>query len=324
MNLKNKRILVTGGGGFIGSSMVKFLVEKGLKVRAFDLSEQLSINPLPKDAEVYKGSVLDVNDLMNAMRGCDFVIHLAAKLGVKRTEDHRLDCLNINIQGTVNVLEACVRDNIEKIVFASSSEVYGDQKRIPITEKNPLNPKSIYAITKIVGEEYLKAYNQRYGLGYSIIRFFNVYGPGQVAEFVIPRFILNILKNRPPTIYSDGNQVRAFCYINDAVKGAYLALSNDKANSQIFNIGNDKEPISMKELALRCISISKKDIKPVFVPIKESDRTADREINKRIPDISKAKKILEYEPKISLSEGILKFIEHGRVEETWFDPMKNE
>jgi len=314
------KVLVTGGGGFIGSHMIRFLLKNGFEVRAFDMADQIAKNPPPKKAEVYRGSILDTNDLMNAMKGCDYVIHLAAMLGVKKTEMKRLDCLNVNIRGTTNILDACVRDNIKKIIFASSSEVYGDQEKIPISETNPLNPKSIYAVTKLVGEEYLKAYKKRYDLDYTIVRFFNVYGPRQVAEFVVPRFIKLVMDNKPPTLYGKGDQIRSFCYVDDIVRGTYLALINEKANLEIFNLGNDNEPVSMKDLALKIISVAKKDLEPVFISDEDCDRDRGRDIQKRIPDISKAKKILNYEPKISLSEGISNIIKHGKIEETWFDP----
>jgi UDP-glucose 4-epimerase len=317
---KLSKVLVTGGCGFIGSAMVKLLLKKNFEVRAFDISFQIDDNPPPEDAEIYKGSILDINDLTNAMDGCDYVVHLAAALGVNRTEKERLSTLAINIQGTVNVLEACVKDNIKKIVFSSSSEVYGQQSKLPIKENNPLNPKSIYAITKLAGEEYLKAFHQRYGLNYSIVRFFNVYGPLQVAEFVMPRFINAVMHNKPPIIYGKGDQTRAFCYVDDAVKGTFLTLQNSNANSEIFNIGNDTELISMNDLALKIIEISQKRLMPEYIPINESDRTEEREINSRFPDISKAKKVMDYKPSISLSKGISKVIKFGRIEKSWTVP----
>lgn len=314
------RVLVTGGSGFIGSAMVKLLLEKNYEVRAFDLPDQINRNPPPKEAEIYKGSILDVNDLMNAMRDCEYVVHLAARLGVKKTEKHRLSTLTINVQGMVNVLEACIKDNVKKIIFSSSSEVYGDQEKQPISEKNPVNPKSVYGATKLIGEEYLKAYKQRYDLDYSIVRYFNVYGPGQVAEFVMPRFIRAVMNDKSPNIYGKGEQIRSFCYVDDAVKGTFLALENNLANSEICNIGNSNEPISMKELAEKIIKISKKNIEPTFIPLSDSDRTKKREIQNRIPDISKAKKILGYLPEISLENGVKNVLENGDITETWSDP----
>jgi len=314
------KVLVTGGGGFIGHAMVKYLLQKDYEVRAFDLAFQLEKNPSPPGAEIYKGSIMDVNDLMIAIKDCDYVVHLAAALGVKRTEQERLSTLNINIQGTSNVLEACVRDNVKKIIFSSSSEVYGDQKKLPISEKNPLQPKSIYAITKLAGEEYLKAYHQRYGTDYSIVRFFNIYGPRQVAEFVMPKFINSVLNDIPPTIYGEGKQSRAFCFVDNAVEGMYLALTNKKANSRIYNIGDDREPITMVDLAYKIIEISEKDLEPNFISINDSDRSEEREINNRIPSILKAKNELGYCPRISLTEGISEVIKYGQIEDSWAMP----
>mgnify|MGYP006282397803 CR=1 FL=1 len=316
------KVLVTGGGGFIGSAMINKLIEKDFEVKAFDLGIQFDENPPAEGVEVYKGSILDKNDLMKATKGCDYVIHLAAALGVKRTEEERLSTLSINIQGTVNVLEACIQDNIKKIIFSSSSEVYGEQTKLPIKENNPLNPKSIYAVTKLAGEEYLRAFKQRYDLDYTIIRFFNVYGPAQVAEFVMPKFIYMVKNNVSPKIYGKGNQIRAFCYVEDAAEGAYLALKNKDANSEVFNIGNDKEPVTMENLAKKIIKISGKDIKPEYVPMEKSDRTQKREIIKRMPDISKARKILGYEPKISIDEGIKKTLDQEEIRRTWAIPTK--
>lgn len=311
------KVLITGGAGFIGSEMAKFLIRKGIEVRTIDLTKSDV-----EGCEKLIGSILDTNNVSRAVRGCDHVIHLAAMLGVRRTETKRLECLNINIQGTANILESCIKERVKKIVFTSSSEVYGEQTKIPITEQNPLNPISIYAVTKLAGEEYVKAYCSNYGLDYSIVRFFNVYGTGQVAEFVMPRFIKAVLENKSPVVYGSGNQMRAFCHVKDAVRGAYLSLINENANSEIFNIGNDSEPISMKELAKRVIYLSKKNVPIQFIPMDDSDRDKEREIQKRVPDISRAKNILGYTPKISLDEGILDVMKFKKIEESWFEPME--
>src|SRR5258706_8467246 len=204
------KILVTGGWGFIGSSLVRRLLdyrrEAGLdlEIRAMDI-----LKPEIPGVECAQGSVLDISDLAEAARGCDFVVHLAALLGVRKSEIRRLDCLNINIVGTVNVLNTCVQDRVKKVIFASSSEVYGDQRVLPIKETNPLNPKSVYAISKLAGEEYVKAYCDRYSMNYSILRFFNVYGPGQVGELVVSRFIMAVPAGEAPAGFSDGPQQRA-------------------------------------------------------------------------------------------------------------------
>jgi nucleoside-diphosphate-sugar epimerase len=306
------RILVTGGAGFIGSVMVKQLLNEGFETICFDLPAQIEKNVPPKEATIYEGDILSLDDLIEAINGCDYVVHLAALLGVNRTETKRLECLDINILGTKNVLEACVKGHIEKIVFASSSDVYGAQIIVPISENNPLNPNSIYAISKLAGEEYLKAYKKQHNLNYTTLRFFGIYGPGQASEFVMSRFIKMVLNNKSPTIYGDGAQVRSFCYVEDAVKGAILALKNEKVNSEILNIGNDKEPISMGDLAYKIIALARKAIEPEFIPMGNSDRGEAREIPKKIPDISKARNLLGYEPHTSLEEGVLKIMEHGK------------
>lgn len=313
------KVLVTGGGGFLGRSVINYLEEKDIRARAFDLSWLFEHKQMKENMEIYKGSILDINALSNAMKDCDSVIHLAAMLGVERTEKKRLDCLEININGTLNVLEACVKNNIKKIIFASSSEVYGEPIVTPINESHPLNPKSTYAVTKLAGEEYVKAYSERYGLSYKILRFFNIYGPGQVAEFVIPRFVKSVVSNSSPEIYGDGKQVRAFCHVRDAAKGVWLALVKDTVCREVFNIGSDKEPINILDLAIKIIQIAGKKIEVKFVDWESSDRSQIRDIKKRLPDISKARELLGLEPEIKLNDGLKELI-NCFIEDTWAKP----
>lgn len=306
------KVFIIGGGGFIGSAAAKHLLDKGFKVKTFDIN-----GPDDPVGEHVRGSIMYPEKLYQAMKGCDYVVHLAAMLGVKRTEVKRMECLDININGTKNVLEACVKAGIKKIVFSSSSEVYGEPKKNPISETDPVSPKSVYAVTKLASEEYLRAYKKTYGINYSIVRFFNIYGPGQVAEFVMPRFIKAVMENKAPTIYGRNKQIRAFCHVNDAAQGIYLALTSDKSNSEVFNIGNDQTAITIEELAYKIIKLSGKNIKPRFVTMEKSDRTNEREIVNRIPDITKARKLLNYNPKITLDEGIIDIMKNGRIKDTW-------
>jgi len=311
------KVLVTGGNGLIGKSVVNILLQKDISVRSMDLAKNNV-----KGIEHFVGSILDVNNVNQAVRGCDAVIHLAAKLGVKRTETHRLETLNLNIQGTVNVLEACVKNNVNKVIFTSSSEVYGDQNVDLISETCHRNPKSIYGVTKLAAEEYLQAYNSYYDLDYTILRYFNVYGPGQVAEFVLPRFIKAVMESKSPIIYGDGSQIRSFCYVEDIARGTLLALLSKKANSEVFNLGNDGDKITILETAKKVIEISRKNLTPRLIPFNDADRTVGRDIKKRIPDISKARKVLDYEPEVFLEEGIKKVMEAGKILESWIEPME--
>jgi UDP-glucose 4-epimerase len=298
-----KKVMVTGAGGFIGTKVVQELWKRDCLVYYFDLIE-------PKMEGIERlnlGTILDQYDLALAVKGCDYAIHLAALLGVQKTDTNRLETLHVNIQGTLNFIEACVKEGVKKVVFSSSSEVYGDQAVLPIAEENPLNPKSVYAISKIVGEEYLQAYSQLYGINYNIVRLFNVYGEYQREEFVLPRFVHRVVNNEPPVIYGDGKQVRSFCYVEDAARGIVEALLTEK-QGQVFNIGNDREPISMEELAYKLIQLTGKSIRPEFVVYEESDRESSREIEKRIPSIEKAKQVLGYEPTYSLEQGLKRMI----------------
>lgn len=312
------KILITGGAGFIGQALCKYLSKLGYDVRLFDLK----INHFEKNKriEAFTGSILDTSAVNKAVSGCDIVVHLAALLGVRRSENERLECLNANINGTVNILDACVKQKIKKIIFSSSSEVYGDQDKI-LCEETDVKPKSIYAISKLAGEEYVKAYKLNYGLDYSIVRLFSVYGVGQVGEFVVPRFVYSAIKDISPTVYGDGLQTRSFCNSQDICLGIEKTISLKESNNEIINLGNPSEPITIKDLANKVINISGKSIKPVFIPLEESDRSAKREILNRMPNINKAKSILGYEPQISLDNGIKSMFDNGSVIESWYEPL---
>lgn len=321
-----KKVLITGGAGFIGTALAKNLVSRGFEVRLFDVDFARydllceAQGDCPK-VEKVRGSVLDATAVCSAAKGCEYVVHLAALIGVGRTEIKRMECLNINILGTVNVLDACIKENVEKILFSSSSEIFGEVTGPPVEEDSPKHPVSIYAVTKLAGEEYLRAYEARYGLKYSIVRFFNVYGSGQVAQFVMSRFIKNVLDGKPPVVYGEGSQIRAFCFVEDAVEGAAEALLSEAGNNETFNIGNDKEPITMKDLAKKVITVSGKNLKPELVPMEESDRKPEREIKRRIPCIDKARDLLKYEPQTSLEQGIQKGIDVNYIPDTWLEKL---
>ncbi|MBF0284562.1 MAG: NAD-dependent epimerase/dehydratase family protein [Magnetococcales bacterium] len=312
------KVLITGGAGFIGTAVANVLRDNGLQVRLFDIS--MDISPL-EGVEKVSGSILDKHMLAEAMRGCDAVVHLAAMLGVKKTETHPLSCLNINIEGSINVFETAVKERVKRVVFSSSSEVYGEAPVDQISETTPINPKSVYAVGKIAAEHYLNGFAKRYGMEYSVVRFFNVYGPGQVAEFVLPRFVKMAQEDIPPTIYGTGEQVRVFCYVEDAARGVHLALTRPEANGQVFNIGNDGEPITVKGLAEKVIAISGKKLPMNFIDLAQSDRTPDREIFVRRPNIAKARQVLGYEPRVSLEEGIRRVMA-TTIEASWVDPIR--
>jgi UDP-glucose 4-epimerase len=298
-----KKILVTGGSGFIGSVVVRKLLDINKEVRVFDRMEPNSMN-----IDFIEGNILDEMAILNALDSCDRVVHLAAMLGVKNTEDNPFETLEVNLQGTRNLLNCCVKKGIKKVVFSSSSEIYGEPYKVPIKEDDPKKPVSVYGIAKLACEEYLKAFKKKYNLNYSIVRFFNVYGPGQREDFVIPSFIKGALTDGTIKIYGTGEQTRAFIYVDDAAEGVIATLLKKEASSEAFNIGNPSEPISIKNLAEKIIKLSGKHVKIKYIPLENTYRKGDREIINRIPDISKAKEILNWEPKINLEEGLKKVI----------------
>ena len=299
------KVLVTGGSGFIGKEIVKVLLAEGFEVNVFDIyGDDL------QGVNLFKGSVLNQSALSKAMAGCEYVVHMAAILGVSKSTYVPVECLDVNIIGTKNVLECCVIHRVKKILFPSSSEVYGEPVEIPVTENTPLQPKSEYGVSKSVAEEYLKAYQKQHGLNYTALRYFNVYGEEQKHSWVMAKFVNNALVNRPVRIFGDGNQVRAFCHVKEAAQATVNALTNPKANNQVFNIGNPSQAISMKDLAFKVLQLSGTGAQPTFIPLENSDRTKEREIFRRIPSIEKASRLLGFQPTISVDEGIRMLITH--------------
>ncbi len=318
-----KKILVTGGAGCIGMPVCNELLNRGIKVVLFDLYEQIHRvkNSINKNVEIFYGSILDDSSLREAIRGCDGIIHLAAYLGVRRTEINSLRCLDININGTKKVLDAATHSGIKKIIFASSSEVYGEPLKNPISEDDITQGKTVYAISKLAGEELVKAYHREYkDLNYTILRYFNTYGPYQIAQFVVPKFIRNVLHGKPPIIYGDGRQERSYNFSEDTARGTIDSLISSKANNLTMNIGNSNSLISLEDLGKLVINICNKE-NEIKIKIKNSfkntDRDESREIYQRYCSTEKAKKIIGYEPQVSLAEGIKRIIQAGVSEPKW-------
>lgn len=302
------KVLVTGGSGFIGSHLVKKLIDKKYEVRVLDLS-----TPRNSKVEFLKGNVTNLGDVRKAVKDCEYVFHMASLMSVENTEKNPIETLNTNIDGTRNVLECCLNENVKKILFTSSSEVYGESRKFPTPETGSYQPKSCYGISKVTSEEYVKSYGRLYGLNFIILRYFNVYGPGQSTNFVIPKFVDLALRGEPIAIHGSGDQTRAFCFIDDIINGTFIAFFKKEVKNEIFNIGNGNEPIKIKLLAKNIIKLAKSNSYLKYLPFSQTDRSAKREIFKRIPDISKARKMLGYEPEVELKSGIMKVIEHMKV-----------
>lgn len=310
-SFKNK-ILVTGGAGFVGSTMVDKLIENPDNfVLILDNLSTGSISRLPEKNSLdnWKFVKCDVNsyrDIAAIMTSYnfDYVFHYAAVVGVKRTLDNPVSVLN-DINGFKYVLDLSKNTGIKRIFFSSSSEVYGEPFEHPQNEMTtPLNSRLPYAVVKNVGESFLKSYKQEFDLDYTIFRFFNTYGPKQSSDFVMTRFIKAALENRNITVYGDGLQTRTFCYRDDNVEACVRTLYDNLHVNDTVNIGSDFE-ISVIDLAKLIIKTTNSKSEIVHLPaLVEGDMT------RRKPDISKMRALLN-RPMTTLEEGIRKTIESG-------------
>lgn len=286
-----KKILITGGAGFIGSSLADELLAKGnyeivlvdnlLTGRMENLPDHPSCRFIKSDVNSYN----DIAPIFLAFR-FDFVFHYAAVVGVKRTLDNPVMVLN-DLQGIRNVLDLSKNTGVKRVFFSSSSEVYGEPVHLPQHEHTtPLNSRLPYAVVKNVGESFCRSYHQEYGLEYTLFRFFNTYGPKQSPDFVISKFIDAALANKDITIYGDGSQTRTFCYISDNATACINAMEKDLFVNDVVNIGKD-ETYTILELAEKIIKLTGSRSKLVHLPpLPEGDMT------RRQPDIANMKKLL--------------------------------
>jgi nucleoside-diphosphate-sugar epimerase len=306
-----RTVLVTGGAGFIGSHLCEKLLQKGNRVIALDnflTGKMANINHLTrnKEFEIVKCDILERKNLEKIFENhIDTVFHEAAVVGVKRTIENPKLVLEANISGTKNILDCAKNSGCKRMVFASSSEVYGDPIKIPEREDGLLNPKLPYAVSKLTGEQYCRAYFEEFGLKTTSLRYFNVYGPRQNSTpygFVVGIFIKRVLEGKPPIIFGDGKQTRDFTYIEDCIDATLIASQSNKAVGEVMNIGTGRM-ISIKDLAFMVIDISGNDLKPKFAPKREF------EIMHRLADNTKMKKLLGFSPGYSLKSGLEKTIE---------------
>lgn len=299
--------LVTGGAGFIGSNLCEALLKKGNKVRCLDnLSTGKQVNvDLFLDDPAYsfiKGDITDLDTCMAACDGVDYVLHQAAWGSVPRSIEMPLYYEEVNIRGTLNMMEAARQKNVKKFVYASSSSVYGDHPVLPKVEGQEGNLLSPYALTKRVDEEYGKLYKKLYGLDTYGMRYFNVFGrrqdPDGAYAAVIPKFIKILLNDDIPTIHGDGKQSRDFTYIENVIEANLKACRADsQAAGEAFNIAYGGREYLIDIYYGLCEALGKK-VEPNFGPERAGD------IKHSNADISKAKKMLGYDPSYSFEDGI--------------------
>ncbi len=302
--MKNKKVVVTGGCGFIGSNLAEELSKDNETIIIDDLSTGKIINIknlLGKDnVKFIKGSITNLNLLKNIFEDIDYVFHQAAIPSVPRSVKNPLRTNNANINGTLDVLIAARDNSVKKVVYASSSSIYGDTPTLPKKESMTLTPLSPYAITKLTGEYYCKVFNDIYKLPTVSLRYFNVYGPRQdpLSEYaaVIPKFIRRVLNDEPPIIYGDGEQTRDFTYIKDVMRANILAAESDKTG--VFNIGSGAR-VPINKLAKMIVNLAGKDnFKPIHNKLRKGD------VKHSLADISRAREDLDYEPEYDLGKGL--------------------
>jgi UDP-glucose 4-epimerase len=302
-------VSITGGAGFIGSHLAEKLLGLGAEVTVIDNFIQGSkIEHLRehKRLSIYDGDVRDGEVISQGLKGKDMIFHLAAVVGVEETQMTPLEVLSIEIEGTLNVLRLAANSGVKRIILASSSEVYGDSPE-PMKEEGPLSPKSTYAIAKLVAEEYCRAFYQRHGVEYVCLRYFNVYGPRQDERFVIPSLVRRALLDGIMPIYGDGRQTRDFTYVDDAVNMTLLAAVKPEVRCQTINIGTGiTATINDLTSIVRRVLDSRRDVKDMYIDY-DDKRPREIEVFRRLADITKAKKYLQYEPGISLESGVKKY-----------------
>ena len=300
------KFLVTGGAGFIGKHIIAELLRDDHNITIFDNFSSSSKNDivhlLENGVNLVTGDILDYDLLLKSMSNYDFVIHLAAQTSVEQSIVDPETTIDINVEGTVNVLKSCVKTNVKGLISTSTAAVYGSSPT-PISETSQPNPISSYGASKLVTEYNLQAFSRFFGLNCISLRLFNVYGNGQSSEAVVIRkFLKNISKDLPLEIFGDGTQTRDFVHISDVIQAFYCAIKNIEAKrGEVYNIGSGKST-SINELASLLISSKGKDLQIIHKP----ERQGEVKFSKA--DISLAKTDINYSPEVSLRDGLASLV----------------
>jgi len=305
------KYLITGGAGFIGSHLAEKLITRGDQVVIFDNLSTGSTNNFTGIKEKIKfeeGDILDRTVIDKLVSESDYVVHLAAALGVFNIVNKPFDSLKTNLQGSEIVLEAC--DKYRKpVLVASTSEIYGKNDKVPLNEEDdriighPLKSRWSYSEAKAIDESLAYFYYLENKLPIRIVRFFNTVGPRQVGHYgmVVPRFVSAALKNEPLSVYGSGDQIRCFCHVTDAVRGLLLVMDSDKAVGEVFNVGNNQQ-ISIMELAKKVIEITGSKSIIEKIAYEKAYPQGFEDMQRRVPDISKIRRVLGWSPEINLDQ----------------------
>jgi len=314
--ISDKRLFITGGAGFIGTSLIKRLINNNQIV----VYDNLSRNALEDSGlwghpnlKIIQADVLDYELLKSSVpKDVNLVIHMAAIAGIDTVIKKPVKTMEVNMVGTYHVLKALhelnLLDKVERFINFSTSEVFGINA-FRVNEKSPTNLQPVgearwmYSVSKLAAEHLTHSYHKQFGLKAVYLRPFNIYGPGQVGEGAIHEFVIRAIKNKPLIIHGEGDQIRSWCYIDDMVDGILLCLEKEEAIGEVFNLGNPRGTITVLGLAEKVIQLANSSSEIVHVPKNYVD------VELRIPGIEKAKKLLNFNPKVDLNEGIKRTIE---------------
>jgi UDP-glucose 4-epimerase len=303
------KFLITGGAGFVGSHLTQALLNRNDEVVVLDnFSTGQQKNLTGIKAQVISGSIFDEKLVEDLVSKSDHVLHLAAALGVFNIVNKPLESLKTNLQGAEIVLNAAAKFK-KPILVTSTSEIYGKNDKVPLSEEDdrllgsPLKSRWSYSEAKAIDESMAYFYFQEQGLPVRLVRLFNTVGPRQVGHYgmVVPRFVNAALKNENISVYGDGNQVRCFCHVTDAVAALLKVIDSKEAIGQVFNIGNNQQ-ITIMELAKKVIEVTGSKSKIELVPYEKAYGPGFEDMQRRVPDISKIRKMLGWEPKIALEQ----------------------
>ncbi len=305
------KYLVTGGAGFIGSHLVEKLIAGGDQVVVFDnlsTGSAINLSKISEKITFQEGNILNKAVIDKLVSESDFVVHLAAALGVFNIVNKPLESLKTNLQGSEVVLEAC--DKYRKpVLVASTSEIYGKNNKVPLNEEDdriighPLKSRWSYSEAKAVDESLAYFYYLENKLPIRIVRFFNTVGPRQVGHYgmVVPRFVSSALKNEPLSVYGSGDQIRCFCHVDDAVGALLLVMDSENAVGEVFNIGNNQQ-VSIMELAKKVIELTGSTSSIENIAYEKAYPKGFEDMQRRVPDISKIKQVLGWTPEINLDQ----------------------
>ncbi len=310
MDISRSRVVITGGAGFIGSHLADQLLSLGCSVTVLDnlddfysgKEQNYAHNLSNPRYKLVKGDILDAKVLKDVMKGAGVVFHQAAQAGVRFCIENPVRAHEVNARGTLNVLLAAKEAKVRKLVFASSSSVYGVPKRVPLTEEMPTNPTSIYGATKLAGEKYCQALSETGGVPAACLRYFSVYGPRGRPDQVIHAFADRVRRGVPPVIYGDGKQTRDFTYVSDIVTAAIFAAETEECDGEVLNVGFGKE-VTIAELAEKMIIRMGSKLEPEYRPAYAGD------FPRTLCGNEKARRVLRWRPVVGLDEGLTRFFE---------------